>query len=338
MEGIGTVRHFVPERWSGADGSWREFAEATFVAARTSGSFGWVFSFLAYPAMLITHFPEEAQKMVWADGPDARIAGTYAPVGSAVRVGGGYRLSGHWLWCSGVAHCRWVVLGALTVEAGKSPEYKLLLLEKSKVEVVDTWDVMGLRGSGSYDIHAKDLFVPDEHVVAIESVREGHPVGEVRHRAPFVFTVPLSLAAPVVGTAIAALSSFREVAGQRPLAKEDGVLARQTYVEVVNAVDSAREAILTTASRADAGGPFTPLERARARLAYAGAVRSSVQAMDALVTIAGPRMNYNDSSLQRSWRDVLAMSQHRLLDYPRAADLLARVELGMEIGKTDWLY
>jgi 3-hydroxy-9,10-secoandrosta-1,3,5(10)-triene-9,17-dione monooxygenase len=335
----GAVRHFVPERWGGRDGGWRDFVEATFVVSRTSASLAWVYSFLVYHAKLLCHFPEEAQRSVWGgDGPDARIAATYAPVGKARRVDGGYRLDGRWSWCSGVMHCDWIVLGALCEQAERGNAYKLLLVPKKDVVIVDTWDVMGLRGSGSQDVQATDCFVPDAHVSEIAAVRDGVAVGAARNTAPMVFTATLSLSSPVVGTVLHALESFRSVAASRPLAKEDGVLGRLSYAEVVGAVERSLTQLRAVADRADRGGTFSLLERAQARFGYASAVHSSLGAMNGLLSLAGPRTNYADSETQRAWRDVQAMSQHRILDYQRAADVLARVELGMDVGKVDWLY
>src|SRR3546814_9465918 len=83
------------------------------------------------------------------------------PKGQVKPVEGGFRFSGRWGFSSGCDHCDWIFLGGLIFTEGQPPEYRTFLLPKSDFEIVDTWHVMGLKGTGSKDIVVNDVFVPE---------------------------------------------------------------------------------------------------------------------------------------------------------------------------------
>jgi 3-hydroxy-9,10-secoandrosta-1,3,5(10)-triene-9,17-dione monooxygenase len=83
------------------------------------------------------------------------------PVGKVALVDGGYRLSGRWAFSSGSGHCSWAILGAMMPSTdGGQPEPYSFLVPRVDYEIIDNWDVMGLRATGSNDIVVNDVFVP----------------------------------------------------------------------------------------------------------------------------------------------------------------------------------
>ena len=106
-------------------------------------------------------FDPRAAGDVWKDDSSVLIASTYMPKGQVKPADGGFRFSGRWGFSSGIDHCDWVFLGGLIFNEGQPPEYRTFLLPRSDFDVVDTWHVMGLKGTGSKDIVVKDVFVPE---------------------------------------------------------------------------------------------------------------------------------------------------------------------------------
>ena len=143
-----------------------------------------------------THTDHAARKIY---GNHGIVAGAVNPLGRAVVVRGGFHVTGRWPYCSGIGYCTWVI-GACVVHEGSvprmtslgTPEIRFFWFPKTAVEVIDTWHVSGLRGSGSHDVEVGDLFVPDEHCTlgyAAPAVNRhavpgspGEPVRHVRQR------------------------------------------------------------------------------------------------------------------------------------------------------------
>jgi alkylation response protein AidB-like acyl-CoA dehydrogenase len=113
--------------------------------------------------------PNETAQAIYAD-PDMILANSTRPSGKAVVVEHGYRVTGRWALVSGCQLSAWFILMCVVQEDGKprvtaaaSPELRFMLCPAADCEIIDTWTVGGLRGTGSHDVVVKDLFVPDHH-------------------------------------------------------------------------------------------------------------------------------------------------------------------------------
>ena len=166
---------------------------------------------------------------IWGDDVDTWIASPYAPQGVAKPVDGGYIFNGRWQFSSGTDHCDWIILGAMLGDAdGKPlmpPQMLHMILPRKDYEIVeDSWNVVGLRGTGSKDVIVKDAFVPDlpddgrdrghgRHRPArgrhdrdavpdavVDDVPAGHHLGRDRHRRgrarPRTWTTSATASAP----------------------------------------------------------------------------------------------------------------------------------------------
>jgi alkylation response protein AidB-like acyl-CoA dehydrogenase len=179
-------------------------------------STGWSVNGAVSNGRSIAHFPIEAQREVWGgDQADPFTCACFAPTGMAVPVDGGYRLSGRWSFASGCDHAAWIYLGGfITREGGASPpEGAFFLLAIEDVEIIDTWFVNGLAGTGSKDIAAQDVFVPAHRALMFADARAGTTPGGQYHQSP-LYKMPLlihgasMLASTAVGAARGALDAI----------------------------------------------------------------------------------------------------------------------------------
>src|SRR5277367_3438511 len=138
--------------------------------ARGDASAGWCVSIAATSSLLSAYLPEEGAAEIFSD-PRMVAAGVWAPRGRAVSVEGGLRVSGRWSFCSGISHSRWLFAGCVLEDPqagdGDGPLLRVTALPTAELEILDTWHTSGLRGTGSHDAVADELFVPDRHVLSL---------------------------------------------------------------------------------------------------------------------------------------------------------------------------
>src|SRR5260370_14519060 len=159
-------RVMQPRSYGGLEHGFDVFAQ--IVAAITSGcgSTGWVYALLASHQWLIACFSKAAQDEVW-QARDALATGSYAPVGQAVAVDGGYRLSGAGSFCSGCDNAQWQFLGGMIPQPDGAAKPGFFLLRSADCTIDDNWYTMGLAGTGSKTIVARDAFVPTQRTVTL---------------------------------------------------------------------------------------------------------------------------------------------------------------------------
>lgn len=180
---VGIFRAFQPARWGGGEHHPSEIFEAVMTLAEGDASVGWVAGVVGVHSFHLALFDERAQTEVWGNTPKALIGSPYAPMGVTKRVDDGYLLSGTWRFSSGCHQCDWTFLGAnLPDEQGVvapfiGERWAALLLPKGDYEIVENWNVHGLRATGSHDIVVKDAFVPDHRVMRFSQLQDGTAPG-----------------------------------------------------------------------------------------------------------------------------------------------------------------
>lgn len=161
MQEAGFFRVLQPKLYGGYEMDPQVFYDICMTLAEGCMSTAWIYGVIGVHNWQIALFDPKAAADVWKDDTDVRIASTYMPKGQVTPVEGGFRFSGRWGFSSGCDHCDWIFLGGLIFTEGQPPEYRTFMLPKSDFEIVDTWHVMGLKGTGSKDIVVKDVFVPE---------------------------------------------------------------------------------------------------------------------------------------------------------------------------------
>ena len=175
LHASGLFRMLQPARVGGSELPYRALFELTAVIGQGCGSTAWVLGNLAAHHWLLGMWHPEAQDEIWGQSPDSLISSALAFArGRAQRAQGGYRLSGRWPFSSGVDPSTWNMFGAVVSdeETGQS-EHRMFLVPVSDYSVVDTWQVIGLAGTGSKDVELADVFVPAYRTLATERIKGG---------------------------------------------------------------------------------------------------------------------------------------------------------------------
>jgi alkylation response protein AidB-like acyl-CoA dehydrogenase len=284
----------------------------------------------------------EFARQIYAD-PGLVVSGALNPLGSAERVDGGYRVSGQWPFASGCqnSHYFW---GQCFVERNgeREPDAQghLQLVEalvpSHEFEVVDTWNVSGLRGTGSHDVRVENVVVPDERIT--------RAMGRPRREKGTLFRLPpfsrlaYNKVGVATGIARAALDHFAEVAksktpraSARPLAER--TTAQLAMAEAESELRSARAWVLEVVgeiwNEVDAGRTPSVELRALVQLACSNACSASVRAVERVHAAAGTSANFIGHPLERCFRDVQVVRQHIMVS-PQWAEAAGRVLLGLD--------
>lgn len=320
----GFARHFVPARWGGDAGGFARLAASAAAVAEACAAAGWCAALYAAHGRLAAYLPEQGQRDLWAHGPDVLIAASVVPAqGRATAVPGGWRLDGQWRTASGVDHAEWVLLASLTPNPAGTPEHRIFAVPCTAVSVGDTWDSVGLRGSGGNSVTADGIVVPAHRSFTLDTLLRPLPDAARCHRVPYPMVAGLMFAAPALGAARAALRAWREECGTtrggRP--GRNQVLARAAA-----RIHAAGLLLDGAADRADRG-EITPLAVAENRRDAAVAAEWCREAVDALFHASGLRGQSPDSLVQRAWRDVTTATGHGALGVDSAADAYAEALL-----------
>ena len=352
LKGAGLYKVQQPARYGGY-----QFDVGTFVRCASEigagcGSTGWVYSTAAQHQWQIGMYDVAAQDEVWGDDPYQISASSYSPGGTAVEVDGGYRITGKWLYCSGVLNADWMILGArIAKDANSDPHTQgYILVPKAQYSVEDNWDVMGLIGTGSNDVIIEDLFVPAHRMLTLEQALSGNPPGAAVNdhalwNIPFFAAISLCLCGAAMGMAQGALETYidqisvrktRGAALSQPQSMADFPTIQARVAEAAAAIDAAKHLVARDCDDImrvmREGRPLTTEERARNKGDLSFAVKMARRATDLLFESVGGAGLSNDSVTQRFWRDLHSASKHISLNWDMCSTLYGRVSLGLPSG------
>src|SRR5271167_3905650 len=141
----GILRILQPRRFGGMQGRFSLFSRIVEELTYGCASSAWVYAVLAEHQWIIAQYPEEAQIDVWGADPEAVASSSLAPREAARRVPGGWRLSGRYPFSSGCDYAQWAIIGTFLGEKGDPRHIAYLLVPLAEIEIVDDWQVLGLR-------------------------------------------------------------------------------------------------------------------------------------------------------------------------------------------------
>ncbi|MFD4459778.1 acyl-CoA dehydrogenase family protein [Nocardia sp. NPDC058480] len=322
LKTAGPIRLLQPKKYSGFEAHPREFAETVMATAALDPASGWIAGIVGVHPWQLAFADPKVQDEVWADDHDTWMASPYAPTGIARPVDGGYIFNGRWQFSSGTDHCDWIFLGAMLGDAeGKMalpPTMLHMILPRQDYQIVeDSWNVVGLKGTGSKDIIVKDAFVPDYRVMNGDHVIDGtaqkeYGVTETLYKMPWSTMFPLGISSAVVGIAEGALAAHldyqRDRVGAQGTAVKDDPYVLFAIGEAAADINAARQELLANADKifdaVDAGKEISFAERASVRRTQVRAAWRAVTAVDQIFARSGGNAMRTDKPLQRYWRDA----------------------------------
>lgn len=322
----GLFRQLTPASLGGGECdpvTWFEVVEA---GARIDGSVGWCLLVNGSTGLGGRTMPEADAEALYGD-PRTVVAGAAFPFAKAVAVNDGYQVTGRWPFASGCKHATHV-FGFSVVHDGDTPrpgpmglpDIRVMLAPASNVRIIDTWDVVGLSGTGSHDIAFEDVFVPEACAISLAPMPPNRHYQGALYRLPFLTMFAWPTAAVALGIAQHSIDIVTELAQNKvPVGTVSTSLnARPLFqLQLADAVASVRSArawlhqsIAELRTIAEAGGVADLQARINGQLAASNATRSARAAVELMFLAGGSTAVYRKNDLQRCMRDIHALSQH----------------------------
>jgi alkylation response protein AidB-like acyl-CoA dehydrogenase len=315
---LGVYRALVPTRFGGDQRTPMEFCQMVEDISAADGSAGWVASFGMNPVYLAA-LPLATLEKVYANGPDVVFAGGIFPPQPAAFVEGGLEVNGRWKFSSGC-------MGASLIGVGISPKNgetvglpRLAVMPREKVKIEETWDVVGLIGTGSHDVVIEGVVVPEEWTF----VRGGPSnLDEPMFRYPSLSFATQVLSVVGLGVARAALDYLSGMASGRfsvtgAPALADRPLAQMQMAKAEAELRAARawfyEAMESAWATVLAGNPVSVEQTNLLRLSSTHATRVSAEVARSAQMLSGMTGVYRDNPLSRFVNDTLVITQHAFM-------------------------
>ncbi|MEU5844661.1 hydroxylase [Saccharopolyspora shandongensis] len=327
----GVMRLLQPADFGGFAAHPRDFAEAVMAVAKVCGSTGWVCGVGGVHPWEMALMDRRLQEEVWGENGDTWIASPYMPSGVATPTDGGYVLRGRWQFSSGTDHCDWIFLGAMLGDADGKPAQPVktmhvVLPRKDYTIVEDSWDVIGLCGTGSKDVIVDGAFIPSYRTIDADEVAQGELAAEragrtdAVYRLPFWTMFPLGITAAVIGIAEGALACHLDYQRDRVMAAgtrvRDDPHTMYAISEAAAEIAGSRTQLLDGVSRlydmVDAGQPISFEDRSVVRRNQVRCAWRAVSAVDEIFARSGGNAVRRNNAMQRFWRDAHVGLQHAI--------------------------
>ena len=351
LEAAGFYRMLIPRSLGGLQVDPLTYLRVVELLAEGCGSVGWNVCNNSIGQLVTLGLPDDGVRELHANGP-ARLAGTAVQGGGqAVPAPGGYRVTGRWTFGSGCQEASWMLGSFQILENGeprRRPDggslYWRGVFPRQEAELVPgSWDVAGLRGTGSFDWTVKDVFLPERRSM----VHAGVPLDNQWSRWPGVtYTLPTQCwigphhSAVITGIARAGIEALIELAAEKTPRGRTFRLCDNPQVQeavgradaILNAGRGYRSAMIAEIWNTVASGEETTLEqRARCRLASTYAADGAREAMDLVYRLGGSTSFKRASRLAECWRDLQVVGQTVTIA-PERYPIAGRALLGMDTG------
>ena len=331
----GFFRLLVPRSLGGGEIDYLEHLSIVQTFAEVDGSTAWCINQNNVFATVSAKMPEPLAREIWGK-PRAVVANGPPTNASALPVSGGYRLTGRWNFSSGCRHATWMAAVApVTDPSTDKREDRMLIMPKEQVNLVDVWQVNGLRGTGTFSFEVEDVFVPGERTFnPSDSPREEGPL----YVMPMLLLFASGFACTALGVARTALDAAVELAGGKRPRLDQNLLRDKPIVqrEIGRAEaiwGSARAFLLETANAAWESAckvhALTVEERIRLRLASTHAIRMAAAAVDIVYEVCGSDSIFEHKPIQRRFQDAHVITQQiqgRMAHYETAGQFFLGLE------------
>jgi 3-hydroxy-9,10-secoandrosta-1,3,5(10)-triene-9,17-dione monooxygenase len=333
----------TPVRFGGFEADIRTYMDVVTELGRGCGSTSWVAFISIATVWIAALFSDEAQREVFTGNPDVRFMGALGMTACARAADGGFVLDGKWAYASNCLHAHWAVLSA-PLPQGEAVVPGIMLVPMRDLAIEHSWHVVGMRGTGSHTVIAKEIFVPAHRALPIEVLAQGRSPRTSRdefvYREPFAPTAIIAVAAPVLGLALAALDLTLERINKSPKAiaysfYDDLRKAPSMQSELAGAATLIETAILHVrrwcddiADAARAGEDLQFTKRAQMRMDLGYAMARCREAVGLLLNVQGASAFAESNPIQRVWRDLEMASRHGLLTGEIPQEIYGRALVG----------
>jgi alkylation response protein AidB-like acyl-CoA dehydrogenase len=350
MVKAGLFRLWTPKAFGGLEIDPMTAFQVFEEVSRLDSAAGWNLQLATGVVPNLAWFPDEGAAEIFSKTPDVILGGALHPPGQAVPVQGGYRLAGRWPFVSGCHYCAWFLDPAFIMDGdhprlGKNgaPMHIVTLCAAEDAEILDTWQTVGMRGTGSHDVAVTDVFIPERRTTILQPLEMP---GKAYQGPLYRFTIwhsVAALAAPALGIARASIDELLDLAkGKIPRYTHTTLRERQVVqaqVAQAEALLGAARAYLYEALRevweTAVQAKLIDLEqKIKLQLAATHAARTAADVVDLVHTAAGTTAIRNEHQLQRHVRDVHVITQHAFISASRY-ESVGQLLLGLE---PDWSF
>jgi len=342
------LQMMAPNRFGGPQADLATFLDVGIRIAQGCGSTGWVFGILGCHHWILSHFPLEAQEELYAGKNYALWPLSFSGKGGTAReVEGGFMVNGRWGFGSGIDFCDWVGAGVLIDKENPHDLHDRMnvIMRRDEVEVIDTWFTSGMRGTGSRDFEAKEVFVPHHRVLAQGPLQDGDTPGAAAMgeeypllAAPFYGVLMAAVMCPVLGITRRVIDDFVDFTKERQGFRGAEHATRAATQMLIGSVNARYDAMYRVVrglyeeidETAAAGNHLTVEQRLRQRRDAAYAAEECMKIVDELVSRAGARAQHQQSQFQLAQRDIHTIRTHVVLDVEEVMQLYGAHVLDLE--------
>ncbi len=310
--------------------------------ARVDGSLAWVAMLSTTTTYLSAWLPDDVVRQMREVEGDLRLAGSSRPLGTAHEVPGGFRFSGRWDFGSGIEHSTWVMAMCKVLDGGHAGTMRAMFVRPTDVEIIRVWDVMGMRGTGSNDFVATDVFVPSAFTASFGGALPDAPL--LYHPRLMRIVAQAPTAAINIGLGLGLLDAFSDLAKGTSTTSSSAVLRERRAVQAAFAeasaiVESTRAFVLDSMAEAwliMVDGHADPTDAiARTRLGFVYAAREMMRVGELLFTAAGTSGIFRSVGIERRVRDLHIARLFKAYD-DSIAEGAGRILLGLAPQGEGW--
>jgi alkylation response protein AidB-like acyl-CoA dehydrogenase len=335
LRGTGINRIAMPLVLGGLEAPVLDMIDVVERIAAVDGSTAWCASIGAGSNLFAGYIPEAGARMVFGD-PDQGSATMFAPYGRVVPVGERHLLTGRWPFASNCLHSEWIGLGALVedVDGAVDPVPRVVFVRVADIVIEDTWDALGLRGTGSHHVSANRLEVDLGRSCRFSDAP--WPDGRLWRLPIYTVLLPVLAAVPL-GIARGAVDEIARQAREGRVARRgqvtDDPVALAEFADADTRLRAARSALRDVVAEAhtlaERGDPVDRILRARTFLAALHASDVATEVTSVAHNLGGGDAAYATSPLPRALRDVETSRQHLLFAHKHRVEL-AKVLAGLD--------
>ena len=353
----GFFRTCQPRRFGGFELGMDALQAVLVEVGRGCASSAWTLAILAGHAWWASQFPEAGQAQIFGDDGVALLpTGIFGRGGRAIRVEGGYRVSGRWPYQSGCDAANWYGCGAnlITDDPDAPPVGLSFIVEASAGHIEDTWHTLGMRGTGSNTVVVEDAFVPDSRAVFLSEVEAQETPGSKLHDNPLYSTpllafISIEVSGAAVGNALGAVDVLEELGRTKPVRARGGgggetqafemsrPAFRRRLGEAKSLAETAKTMLLAESKRLMEravevkrdGRKMTREEIAEVTLMQTRLIEMSTRAVKHCFIAAGTSATVQGHPMERILRDAYTMSTHQVLRLDNAVEAWGIAHYGL---------